>query len=167
MKKKRHPTAKHKPIRWICYVDNMFVICIWPHGDEELCNFHDHLKNLSPNIQFTIKKEKDGQIPFLDVLVTGDGDHLSTTVNCKPTHTDQYSHPFNSRARVHRICNNEGNRWSKMEHTQGVFQANGFRVRSSGRLSQASQEPVTLAQSHNHKQMPQNCCVFAIHLWPQ
>ena len=60
---------------------------IWPHDDTALQEFHQHL---NPAIQFTIEEEADGKIPFLDVLVTRDGERLRTSVYHKPTHTDRY-----------------------------------------------------------------------------
>ena len=57
---------------WTRYVDDTFVI--WQHGEEELARFHQHLNQQSPNIQFTMEREKEGRIAFLDVLVSRDGD---------------------------------------------------------------------------------------------
>ena len=37
-----------------------------------------------------MEREKEGGIAFLDVMVIRDGDHLHTSVYCKPTHTDCY-----------------------------------------------------------------------------
>ena len=81
-------TITQKPSMWIRYVDDTFVI--WPHGDDELERFHQHLNQQNQSIKFTIEEEKENQLPFLDVQVRRDGNHLRTSVYCKPTHTDRY-----------------------------------------------------------------------------
>ena len=54
-------------------------------------SLHQHLNSVDPNIHFTVKKEKDGQLPFLDILLSQDnGGSISTSVYRKATHTDQY-----------------------------------------------------------------------------
>ena len=54
-------------------------------------SFHDHLNSINPYIQFTIEKESDGQLPFLDILLNREEDgSISTSVYRKATHTDQY-----------------------------------------------------------------------------
>ena len=45
-------SAPEKPTMWIRYVDDTFVL--WPHGDEKLEQFHQHLNNQHPQIQFTL-----------------------------------------------------------------------------------------------------------------
>ena len=55
---------------------------------------HQHLNSVDPNIQFTVKEEKDGQLPFLDILLSQDnGGSTSTSDYPKATHTDQYLLP--------------------------------------------------------------------------
>ncbi len=50
--------------------------------------FKEHLN--SKCLEFTHELEKDGQLPFLDVLVKRSGNSFSTSVYRKGTHTDQY-----------------------------------------------------------------------------
>jgi len=45
----------HKPVCWFRYVDGTFVI--WPHGQEKLTEFLDHLNGLHNKIQFTTEKK--------------------------------------------------------------------------------------------------------------
>jgi retron-type reverse transcriptase len=61
--KKAIEQATHKPACWFRYVDDAFVI--WPHGQEKLTEFLNHLSGLHNKIQFTMEKEED-HIPFLD-----------------------------------------------------------------------------------------------------
>ena len=81
--------ATKKPSTWLRYVDDTFVA--WSHELEELDAFLSHLNSRHPNIQFTMENEKDGALPFLDVLVTRKPNgKLGHRVHRKPTHTDRY-----------------------------------------------------------------------------
>ena len=54
-----------------------------------MCN--DHLNSIDACIHFTIEKESDGQLPFLDILLKREEDgSISTSVYRKATHTDHY-----------------------------------------------------------------------------
>ena len=55
----------HKPAHWYRYVDDTFVI--WPHGQEKLTEFVNHLIGVHNNIEFTTEIEEDGHLPFLDI----------------------------------------------------------------------------------------------------
>ena len=63
---------------------------IWPHGRYHLNNFLTHINSLHSNITFTLEIEKEGQLPFLDVLIQRNHNTLETRVYRKPTHTNQY-----------------------------------------------------------------------------
>ena len=86
-------SAPPKPKLWRRYMDDTFVI--WPHRQDELHHFYQHLNSQHPSIQFTMEEEKDHKIAFLNVLVLRNGDRLATSTYRKPTHTDRYI-PFNS-----------------------------------------------------------------------
>jgi hypothetical protein len=57
-----------KPKCWFRFIDDTFVI--WPHGLSSLTSFFNHLNSISPHIQFTMEKENNNSLPFLDVLIT-------------------------------------------------------------------------------------------------
>ena len=125
-----------QPKLWVRYVDDTFII--WPHGKEHLHAFHEHLNQQNPNIQFTIEEEKEGQLAFLDVLVTRRAGRLSTSVYRKPTNTNRYI-PFSSHHhprvltgvircmsdRALQVCD-EDHRQQELHHLEKVFTANGF-----------------------------------------
>jgi hypothetical protein len=84
--KKAIELATHKLTCWFRYVDNTFVI--WPHGQEKLAEFLNHLSGLHNNIQFTMEKEEKGHILFLDIDVYRKTEgSLGHIVYRKPTHT--------------------------------------------------------------------------------
>ncbi|KFD54738.1 hypothetical protein M513_04438 [Trichuris suis] len=71
------------------YVDDVFAVI--KSGKEEI--FLEHLNSIFRNHNsFTIEKEENGRLPFLDALVIRDGRRLKTTVYRKPTHSNRYLH---------------------------------------------------------------------------
>ena len=80
-------TFSPTPRFWKRYVDDP---CTAIQSDS-ISHFHDHLNSINANIQFTYETEKDGSLPFLDILLSHDPDgSVRTSVYWKPTHTDQY-----------------------------------------------------------------------------
>ncbi|GJQ77708.1 hypothetical protein Trydic_g12829 [Trypoxylus dichotomus] len=78
-----------KPKAWFRYVDVTFII--WPHSRDTLDNFLGHLNTQHPEIKFTMEVEKNGVMPFLDVLVTRKlNGRLGHSVYRKPTRIDIY-----------------------------------------------------------------------------
>ena len=75
------------------YVDDVFTI--WLHENRLLENFHQHMNGQNPSIQFTMERELEGKIAFLDVQIERQGTATLTSVFCKKTHTDRYL-DFNS-----------------------------------------------------------------------
>lgn len=69
------------------YVDDIFAIV--KRGKEDV--LLSHLNNIFPNkIFFTMEKEKEGELPFLDVHVIRMDKQLKTKVYRKPTHSGIY-----------------------------------------------------------------------------
>ena len=108
-------TAPLSPRLWLHYVDDTFVL--WPHGQDELQRFHEHLNGQHLNINITLEQENDNKPAFLDVQVTRSETRLSTGVYQKPTNMNCYI-PFHSHhhqrtttgvlrcmhSRAHQIC---------------------------------------------------------------
>ena len=81
----------HKPRWWLKFVDDVFSN--WPHGEDKLVEFQKHLNNQCDSIKFTLEREEDKSLPFLDVLITKKIDgSLSHQVYRKKTHTNIYLH---------------------------------------------------------------------------
>ena len=80
-------TFNPPPRFWKRYVDDTCTVI----PTESVSTFHHHLNSISPHIQFTVEKESDQSLPFLDVLLTHHPDGtISTWVFRKSTHTDKY-----------------------------------------------------------------------------
>ena len=65
------------PIFYRRYVDDCFLLFKDPYHADLFLNF---LNLKHRNIKFTIEKEADGKLPFLDVLVCKEGGRLHTSV---------------------------------------------------------------------------------------
>ena len=87
-----------------------------------------HLNQMSTNIQFTIEKEEEGRLAFLDVLVTHSKDQLSTAVYRKPTHMDRYIpyHSHHHPRMLTRVMRGMRDRALRICDNTRVFEANGF-----------------------------------------
>ena len=60
-------SAPRKPALWKRYVDD--VLLIWEHGEEHLDEFHRLINRYCDDINFTVEREENGCLPFLDVMV--------------------------------------------------------------------------------------------------
>ena len=77
-------SAPLKPSYWRRYVDDTFVI--WSHGKTALDEFMRFMNSLCPSIQFTVEKETNGQLSFLDVGVSrNDAEGLSIILITGPS----------------------------------------------------------------------------------
>ena len=78
--------SSNPPKQWDRYVDDIFSIM----KKDAVSTFHDELNSIDPHISFTIEHETDGQIAFLDTLISRNSGTITTNVYRKPTHTDRY-----------------------------------------------------------------------------
>jgi hypothetical protein len=60
-------SAPQQPLCWFRYMDDTFII--WPHGDDKLQDFLNHLNSIHQCIQFTMETEREGHLPFLDTHI--------------------------------------------------------------------------------------------------
>ena len=74
-----------KPLLYRRYVDDTFLAF---RSQEHIPLFLEYLNSKHPNIEFTSEKENDGNLPFLDILVSRQNDHsFKTSIYRKPTFT--------------------------------------------------------------------------------
>jgi hypothetical protein len=80
-------TFIHPPRFWKRYVDDTNVIIRKDMVEE----FFGHINSIEPDIKFTMEKESNNSIAFLDTRITRKSDgSLISTVYRKPTHTNRY-----------------------------------------------------------------------------
>ena len=71
-----------KPVFYSCYIDDIFVLFYSPdHADK----FREYLSFKHPNIKFSIQKEEDCRLPFLDINIFRENDKFATNVYRKKT----------------------------------------------------------------------------------
>ena len=128
--------ALRRPIFWVGYTNDVFSI--WPHDTQFLDEFLGHLNTQKAAIQFTMEKEEDGKIAFLEVLVEKKGTPATTSIFRKKTPTDRYmNYDSHHHARIKTsIIKRLGTRAKNVchatkligerNHLKQVFQANGY-----------------------------------------
>ncbi|XP_052221647.1 uncharacterized protein LOC127838114 [Dreissena polymorpha] len=79
--------APHPPGWWFRYVDDTHTKQKVEHVEE----FIEHINSIDPDIKFTMEKEDNGSLAFLDTNTIRKPDgSLKINIYRKPTHTDQY-----------------------------------------------------------------------------
>lgn len=102
---------------WMRYVDDVLVVV------PQTMDLNEKLTELNlvdPKIQFTLEKEKQGSIPFLDTEIVRKGHEVKFKVHRKPTNREDYVHFFSGHSdrvkrgvvlgfflRALRICSDE------------------------------------------------------------
>ena len=90
------------PRVWKQFVDDTFVIL----GKAAVDKFFTHLNQIQSSIKFTMEREKDNRISFLDISITRDHTGaLDTNIYRKPTHRERYlnfksEHPLEHKSAV-------------------------------------------------------------------
>ena len=79
-------TFASPPKVWLRYVDDVFSIVLKQTVD----NLLRHLNEQHSSIAFTVEREQNNHLPFMDVAVLRHGNKLLTEVYRKPTHTGRY-----------------------------------------------------------------------------
>ena len=78
-----------KPKYYRRYVDDIFVMF---ENTDKMEEFKKYLNSRHENINFTSELEKEGKIPFLDMLIDRSSGQIVTSIYRKPTFTGVYSH---------------------------------------------------------------------------
>ncbi|VDL87955.1 unnamed protein product [Schistocephalus solidus] len=123
--------TNHRPILWVRYVDDTFVV----RKREMVAEFHALQNSIYPDIQFTMEAEVNSQMAFLDVLVHRKTDgSLRTTVYRNATNTRQAlsyqsNHPLCHKRsclrtlykRVETHCSEKDDKASELHYFQRMF----------------------------------------------
>ena len=129
-------TADTPPRIWERHVDDAFsILCRCNLGQ-----FFQHINSLHLKTKFTMEKEENLTIPFLDTLIQQNQDGtISVKVYRKPTHTDQYlsftsHHSTRSKQsvitalfnRAENAITNNTELKQEQQHITKVLQSNGY-----------------------------------------
>ncbi|XP_072043740.1 uncharacterized protein [Amphiura filiformis] len=130
-------SAPHPPRTWYRYVDDTFCVIKSSHVEE----FTNHINSQDPNIKFTREEERDGQLVFLDTLISRKQDgSVKIQVYRKPTHTDQYlnfssHHPLEHKLSVVRtllyraetVVTDPDDKSEEIRHVKEVLHESGYK----------------------------------------
>ena len=146
--------------------------CFWKRYVDDTCcairtdsveNFHRHLNSIEPSIQFTLEAETEGQLAFLDVLISRNPDgSMDTTVYGKPTHTNKYLDFYSHHPLAHKIAvlrtlyskaqaltSSAVTRTQEQHTISRALAQNGYPATFIHRHSQPSHDPAPLSQPPN------------------
>jgi hypothetical protein len=73
-------------VYWHRYVDD--ILCLWTGTNRQLDSFLNHLNSLHPKISFSMEKDANGTINFLDLTINITGGRHEFSIYRKPTYTD-------------------------------------------------------------------------------
>ncbi|XP_046399906.1 uncharacterized protein LOC124166418 [Ischnura elegans] len=145
-------SAPLRPKYFYRYVDDTFIV--WPHGRDNLDQFLEHMNSRHPNITFTMELEKDGRLPFLDILIQRKSDGtLGHSVYRKPTSTNLYlnggshHHPSQRSAVLttlfHRAMSisDQNSLPSELAHLKKTFAQNGYNAHQISMALKRTSEP--------------------------
>ena len=85
------PTITSIPYKWKRYVDDVFVLF---HFNFDIETFFNDINNLVPSIKFTLEKENNGSLAFLDILIHRKEFEFKFNIYRKPTNNLKYVHYF-------------------------------------------------------------------------
>ena len=144
-----------RPSAWFRFVDDVFSVI----KESAVTSFLQRLNNQHPQIQFTIEKEKEHKLPFLEVTVhrLADG-RLATDTYRKPTHTGRFlnyesNHPVHVKAavatslfdRVKNITVSDEAKRNEYTRVESELSANGYPTsllkRAKRKAQQRSEKP--------------------------
>ena len=147
------------PLSYKRYVDDIFALL---SNENEADAFLVSLNSCHANLQFTIEKEAEGSISFLDVVVSREDSNFTTDWLCKPTNTGIYT-PSGAYApltykqaamrslfgRAKRICSSDVLYIKAVEKITSLFVSNGYAVNEIDRVRHAVEN--NLSQNRNNK----------------
>jgi len=123
------------PKIWKHYVGDSFCVI----KKNAVTSFHDSLNSIDPHISFIIEHESNGQLPFLDTLISRNNERLNIDVYRKSTHTDRYLDFRSHHDREHKIStaatplhralklpNLEAGKAREIDHISTALQSYGY-----------------------------------------
>ena len=136
-----------------------------------------HLNSIQPSIQFTQELEKDGSLPFLDVLLSRSSDGtVQTSVYWKETHTDLYLNLYSHHLTLHKSAVVQTLRRRATTHSSNdvlvrreilsiteVLQSNNYPRQFFNRILHS---PTSLRQPDDRPEYVSTIILPYLHQWP-
>ena len=156
--------SRTPPSLWLGYVDDTFYIL----NKDHINDFCAHLNSMCLHIRFTIEKEHNFSLTFLDVLLKRNSRNgsitthnpLSTTIYRKSTHTNRYlhyksHHPKHQKltvaktllSRVNTHITDNIQKHSELQNIRRTLRLNGFPTRTT---FLTSRQPRSQNTQNNH-----------------
>ncbi len=134
--------TEYRPLEYVRYIDD--TLCFFKkEGDSELFLRYVNNHPASGCFRFTKEDEEDGKLPFLDIMLEREEDHLRTSVYRKPTQCGRYVHPSSNlpssvvksvintmRSRALRYCSDDGLLKQELEYIRQTFRKNGHSLKA-------------------------------------
>ncbi|XP_067118515.1 uncharacterized protein [Centruroides vittatus] len=130
-------TFKEDIIHFIRYVDDIFIL--W-RNNSKIHDFLNKINNNKDGLRLKLEQKSSMSVHFLDINIKFMGDHLSTSVYIKPTHTPLYipaqsMDPYRYKMaafqalirRAYLYCDRIGDRNKEIERILQIAQALGYR----------------------------------------
>ena len=139
-----------KPVLWKRMRDDILII--WEHGEEKLEEMLGYLNQHEKRIQFTVEKEINGILPFLDLSIKRNDHSLITKIYRKGTHTFRYLNWRSNHSkkcllgvmkglihRAHRLCDLKEDLDAELGFLKHMFISNGYPVKEVDRVFETYQ----------------------------
>ena len=92
---------KNELLHWFRYVDDI-LIC-WNGSNRQFEDFFNQLNNFHPNIKFTVEKEENKTINYLDLSINRSDHEHNFKIYRKPSFTDVTIHRDSSHPTAHKL----------------------------------------------------------------
>jgi hypothetical protein len=145
------------PKFWVRYMDD--VLAIVKQGTEKKILNNLNNNTIFPSIRFTMEKEKQGSLPFLDLNIIRDTDKIKFDIYRKPTSSQQYipissNHPWSQKvaafnSMLHRLCSTPLDAESfdkELKYIQETAKINGFENKTIQKLLKKHQKKKRLRE---------------------